>query len=52
MLPIQRRQAILVGYYPHEVTTRRTIIAHSGASYVLGRFEQARHRPRCTGSAR
>ena len=36
MLPIQRRQAILVGYYPHEVTTRRTIIAHSGASYVLG----------------
>ncbi|HZR51411.1 MAG TPA: DeoR/GlpR family DNA-binding transcription regulator [Streptosporangiaceae bacterium] len=25
----------LTDYYPHEVTTRRTIIAHSGASYVL-----------------
>ena len=28
-------EAGLTDYYPHEVTTRRTIIAHSGASYVL-----------------
>jgi DeoR family fructose operon transcriptional repressor len=28
-------EAGLTDFYPHEVTTRRTIIAHSGASYVL-----------------
>ena len=28
-------EAGLTDYYPHEVATRRVIIAHAGASYVL-----------------